>query len=65
MFSKLKSEKTISQSSAKSDAVARAQFRNCTSLATRVRVNPHTPVAQKVPYEVVFDVSKVKESSLI
>ena len=26
-------------------------------------LNPHTPVAQKVPDEAVFDVSKVKESS--
>ena len=26
-------------------------------------LNPHTPVAQKVADEVVFDVSKVKESS--
>ena len=40
-----------------SHAVARAQrkqFTNCTSLATRERVNPHTPVAQKVADEVVF-----------
>ena len=27
--------------------------------------NPHTPVAQKVADEVLFDVSKVKESSFV
>ena len=28
-----------------------------------ITVNPHTPVAQKIADEMVFDVSKVKESS--
>ena len=54
IFSKLKSENTIRQSSAISNVVPRAQFTNCTSPATRVRVNPHTPVMQKVADEVVF-----------
>ena len=32
-------------------------------LETNQNINPHTPVAQKIADEVVFDVSKVKESS--